>query len=79
MGKHSIPLNMRREPNMRNPLLTTALALLAPTTLLAHGPHLDIEGVGLLENLLHLAAHAWPVLPLAVVGYFLYRSQRDKA
>jgi hypothetical protein len=48
-------------------------ALLLSTTVLGHGPHAEVSGNDIMANLLHLLAHAWPVVPLAVIGYFAYK------
>jgi hypothetical protein len=50
--------------------------LLCSGSLLAHGPHSEILGAGLLEDLTHLLAHAWPVVPAVLIGLLLFRRTR---
>lgn len=64
---------------MSTKLLAAAVGLLASTSLLAHGTHAEVHGHGLGETLLHLLAHAWPVLPIVALGYYLYRRNRNNA
>ncbi|MEO5342918.1 MAG: hypothetical protein H7842_06200 [Gammaproteobacteria bacterium SHHR-1] len=64
---------------MSQKFLIATTALLSSTSLLAHGPHAEVHGQGLGETLLHLLAHAWPVIPIAAVGYFFYQRKRNKA
>lgn len=64
---------------MVNKFFIAITGLLASSSLLAHGPHVEVHGHGLVETLLHLLAHAWPVLPIAALGYYLYQRNRNNA
>ncbi|MBF0257187.1 MAG: hypothetical protein HQL47_12185 [Gammaproteobacteria bacterium] len=64
---------------MSHKLLIATTSLLTSTSLLAHGPHAEVHGQGLAETLVHLLAHAWPVLPIAALGYYLYQRNRKNA
>lgn len=52
--------------------------LTASVTALAHGPHLEVEGTGVMETLAHLLAHAWPVIPIVAAYLLLRRCQAEK-
>ena len=54
-------------------LIATLTGLTASATAFAHGPHAEIHGAGIAETLIHLLAHAWPVVPIALVGILLYK------
>jgi hypothetical protein len=63
---------------MINKLLFASSALLASSSLLAHGPHAEVAGQGLGETLVHLLAHAWPVIPVVAVAFYLHQRNRGK-
>jgi hypothetical protein len=55
--------------------LITAGGLLGSGAVLAHGPHAEVPP----ESLLHLLAHGWPVLLVAITlagAYYLLRKDR---
>ena len=58
-------------------IITLAAGLLYSLGVAAHGPHAEIHGPGLIETLTHLAAHSWPVLPIAIVAFWFYRKRQS--
>ena len=63
---------------MRTKTIASLAGLLASSLAIAHGPHADIHGAGIMETLLHLLAHAWPVIPIAAAYLLFRRYQTDK-
>jgi hypothetical protein len=69
---------MRQQPNLFDKGLGLVAGLAASASAFAHGPHVEVQGTGAMETLLHLMAHAWPVVPI-VAAYLLVRHvQADK-
>ena len=59
-------------------IITTTLGLLCSLGASAHGPHAEIQGTaGIAETLMHLAAHAWPIIPPALIFIWLYRKRQS--
>ena len=59
-------------------IITLATGLLFSLSAAAHGPHAAVQGSGLIETLTHLAAHSWPVLPIAALAIWFYRKQQSE-